>query len=99
MPRDMLAGFMEPSNSEPRQMFRLAAVLCALAAVLLWTGPIIFRTDQFVNDAAQHIFWLYRYADPELFKGDLTARFFGLVASAPLGYRTLYAVLAPHIDV
>src|SRR5690349_555490 len=95
----MLAPFMDSRSSEPRQALRWAAFLCALLAILLWNGPFIWRNDLFANDAAQHIFWLYRYADPELFQGDITARFFGLMASAPLGYRTLYALLAPHVDV
>ena len=95
----MLDRFMEPRSSEPRQLLRAAAFLCALLAVLLWTGPILWRTDLYVNDAAQHTFWLYRYADPGLFPDDLTVRFFGLLASAPVGYRTLYALLAPHLDV
>ena len=94
----MLVPFMDSRSSEPRQALRWAAFLCALLAILLWNGPFIWRNDLFANDAAQHIFWLYRYADPELFQGDITARFFGLMASAPLGYRTLYALLAPHVD-
>jgi hypothetical protein len=79
--------------------FRISAVACAVLAAALWAGPYILRPDLFANDAAQHTFWLYRYADPSLFPGDLTARFFSFPASAPWGYRGLFAVIAPVFDV
>jgi hypothetical protein len=84
---------------EPRRELRLAAVLSAAVAALLWAGPYLLRGDLFANDATQHIFWLYRYADPALFPGDLSARFFSLLSSAPWGYRALYALIAPWADV
>ena len=78
---------------------RLAAVLCAVAGAALWSGPFILRDDLYANDAAQHIFWLYRFVDPGLFPNDLTVRFFSLPSSAAWGYRGLYATIAPLVDV
>lgn len=40
------------------------------------------------DDARQHVFWTYRFADPALFPGDLIADYFQAVA--PLGYTLLY---------
>ncbi len=90
---------MRHHNSEEQGILRLVAAFCALAGAILWAGPNIFRADLFADDAAQHTFWLYRYADPALLPNDLTARFFSLSSTAPWGYRTLYALIAPHMDV
>lgn len=82
-----------------RLVARCAAVLCALVAAAMWAGPNLARADRYEDDAAQHTFWLYRYADPSLFPNDATAAFFALPSSAPWGYRGLYALLAPRMDV
>jgi hypothetical protein len=44
------------------------------------------------NDARQHVFWMQRFLDPELFPRDLIADYFQSVA--PLGYAVLYKLLA-----
>ena len=44
------------------------------------------------DDARQHVFWMYRFVDPELFPNDLIADYFQSVA--PLGYATLYRLFA-----
>jgi len=78
-------------------VYRLAVLLCGVTAATLWIGPFLGRVDLFEDDAAQHVFWLYRFADPALFPGDLTARFFSLPSSAPAGYRGLYPELARFV--
>ena len=40
------------------------------------------------DDARQHVFWMARYLDPELFPNDLIADYFQSVA--PFGYTSLY---------
>lgn len=52
------------------------------------TGPFVFN-----DDVRQQIYPLLRYADPGLFPGDLAARYY--LDCYPLGYRLLYAALAP----
>ncbi len=42
------------------------------------------------DDARQHVFWMYRYLDAELFPDDLIANYFQSVA--PLGYQTVYFI-------
>ncbi len=60
--------------------------------------PAVLRPDLFSDDATQHVYWLYRYADSSLFPGDLTIEYFGSLSVAPWGYRALYAVLSPLGD-
>jgi len=40
------------------------------------------------DDARQHVFWMQRFVDPELFPNDLIADYFQSIA--PLGYTSLY---------
>ena len=48
-----------------------------------------FSSESIVqDDARQHIFWMLRYIDPELFANDLIANYFQSVA--PIGYTSLY---------
>ena len=44
------------------------------------------------DDARQHVFWMLRYLDPQLFPNDLIADYFQSVA--PVGYTTLYKLAA-----
>ncbi|NEP62750.1 MAG: hypothetical protein F6K31_38505, partial [Symploca sp. SIO2G7] len=44
------------------------------------------------DDARQHVFWMRRFLDPELFPQDLIADYFQSVA--PSGYSTLYKLFA-----
>ncbi|MBE9190904.1 hypothetical protein IQ230_11180 [Gloeocapsopsis crepidinum LEGE 06123] len=54
---------------------------------------IAFSSDYVVqDDARQHIFWMRRFLDPQLFPNDLLADYFQSVA--PLGYTTLYQIFA-----
>jgi len=76
----------------------ISAWLCAGVALALWIGPTLLRADLFNGDATQHIYWLYRYGDPELFPNDLAARYFASDSVAPWGYRALYSVLASLAD-
>ncbi|HEX5731209.1 MAG TPA: hypothetical protein VF131_00125 [Blastocatellia bacterium] len=42
------------------------------------------------DDARQHVFWMQRFTDPELFPDDLIANYYQTVA--PSGYTTLYRI-------
>lgn len=88
-----------PSVRTAQETSKWLAAASALLGTLLWIGPYLLRADLYDDDAAQHLFWLYRYADPALLPGDATARFFSLPSSAPWGWRSLYALLAPVVDV
>jgi hypothetical protein len=81
-----------------RYLLRFSAALSVLIAALLWVGPYLVRIDLFADDAAQHVFWLYRYLDPTFFPNDPSARYFSSLSVAPWGYRTLYAGLVHLMD-
>lgn len=51
-------------------------------------------THQYIiqDDARQHIVWLQRFSDPQLFPQDLIADYFQSLA--PIGYKTLYWLFA-----
>lgn len=76
---------------------RMSATLCVLVTAAFTLGPYLLRVDLFNNDAAHHIFWLYRYSDPGLFPGDVAVDYFQ--TSAPWGYRALYSLVAPVGDL
>ncbi len=59
----------------------------------------MLRPDVFNDDMTQHLFWMYRFADPSLFPGDLSVAYFGDISAAPWGYRTLYRILAQFMDL
>jgi hypothetical protein len=44
------------------------------------------------DDARQHVFWMQRFVDPELFPNDLITNYFQSVA--PAGYTTVYWIFA-----
>jgi hypothetical protein len=74
-----------------------SAIVCVLLTAVLLYGPYLARVDLFNNDVAHHVFWLYRYADPALFPGDITVDYFK--TSALWGYRALYVGVAPMFDL
>jgi hypothetical protein len=58
-----------------------------------WLSPYIFD-----GDIQQHVWWTYKWSDPELFPNDPVYRFFSLPIFAPLGYQAVYRVLVPFVD-
>ena len=88
---------VSPTASAARAL-HVSAWVCMVLGIALWTGPSIFRADIFDGDATQHVYWLYRYADPSLFPSDLSIEYFASPAVAPWGYRALYALLASLAD-
>ncbi len=44
------------------------------------------------DDARQHVFWMQRFLDPQLFPNDLIADYFQSIA--PAGYKTIYQLAA-----
>lgn len=80
-------------------LFKWSAVVCAVLAAALWVGPYLLRVDVYADDAAQHLFWMYRFVDPSLFPNDLSVVYFGDVSAAPWGYRSLYYLLSRFMDM
>ncbi|MBD2088701.1 hypothetical protein H6F67_02345 [Microcoleus sp. FACHB-1515] len=60
------------------------------AAVYAWLGSRIAFSSAYVvqDDARQHVFWMRRFLDSELFPNDLIADYFQ--STAPTGYTAIY---------
>ena len=80
-----------PSNS-PKQNHKIFWLILSLTFVAIYSLLVIkeaFSGEYIVqDDARQHIFWMRRFLDPELFPDDLIADYFQSVA--PWGYKTFY---------
>jgi hypothetical protein len=59
-------------------------------------APALSVGDVIQDDARQHVFWLARLRDPELFRGDLIADYWQSLA--PPGYTALYWILGTVVD-
>jgi hypothetical protein len=68
-----------------------AAIYACLALQQAFSGEWVIQ-----DDVRQHVFWMAKFQDPELFKHDLIANYFQSVA--PVGYTSLYR-LAAYIGV
>ena len=84
--------FASKSNRQPYWFwlllsFAFSAGYSFLALQQAFDGQYVVQ-----DDARQHVFWMYRYLDPELFPDDLIADYFQSVA--PLGYKTVYFIPA-----
>ncbi|HEY9638845.1 MAG TPA: hypothetical protein V6C57_00085, partial [Coleofasciculaceae cyanobacterium] len=67
--------------------FSLSLVLAAIGCLLIlkqsFSGEYVVQ-----DDVRQHVFWMQRFIDPQLFPNDLIADYFQSLA--PWGYRQLY---------
>jgi hypothetical protein len=82
----------KPIASASTAAWLLLSLLCPtlfglLALQVAFSGPYVIQ-----GDARQHVFWMQRFTDAELFQGDLIADYFQSVA--PPGYTALYQLLA-----
>jgi hypothetical protein len=102
-----LAGIEGGSTSRRRSRARIFGprrerlwLAGALAFTLLFTArsmaPAFGARDAIQDDAVQHVFWTLRYRDPELFRDDLYADYFGSLA--PPVYAAVYGALARAVD-
>ena len=64
-----------------------AAIYSLLALQKAFSGEYIIQ-----DDARQHVFWMSRFMDSELFSEDLIANYYQSIA--PWGYKSLYRIFA-----
>ncbi len=85
------APIAQTSKSTLIFWFTLSLTISAVYGFLAWEKA--FSSDYVIqDDARQHIFWMQRFLDPELFPHDLIADYFQSVA--PAGYTALYQLMA-----
>ncbi|MEQ9355482.1 hypothetical protein [Coleofasciculus chthonoplastes] len=80
-------------KSSPKVIFWFTLSLTFAALYSILALQQVFRGEYVVqDDARQHVFWMRRFLDPELFPQDLIADYFQSVS--PLGYTTVYKLMA-----
>lgn len=85
------APISQTSKSPLIFWFTLSLTISAVYGFLAWEKA--FSSEYVIqDDARQHIFWMQRFLDPELFPHDLIADYFQSVA--PAGYTFLYQLMA-----
>jgi hypothetical protein len=87
--------WVPPTDSIPTRRTRFWLILSLVFTVVY--GSIELRTafsGEFIiqDDARQHVFWMMRFLDPELFPKDLIADYYQSVA--PAGYVAVYRIMA-----
>ncbi|MEQ9671975.1 hypothetical protein [Coleofasciculus sp. G2-EDA-02] len=80
-------------KSQSATIFWLSLSLTFATSYSLLALKQAFNSPYIVqDDARQHIFWMQRYLDPQLFPNDTIADYFQSVV--PIGYKTLYQLIA-----
>jgi hypothetical protein len=77
------------ASSKAALIFWLSLSL-TFAAIFGYLGLLQAFSHEYVvqDDAVQHVFWMRRFVDPQLFPNDWIADYYQ--SSAPIGYTTLY---------
>ena len=78
--------------TQSKSFWLLLSLACALALGLGGVKAAFANEWVVQDDVRQHVFWMRRFLDPELFSGNLLADYFQSVA--PAGYTAIYRVLA-----
>jgi hypothetical protein len=83
----MQLSFFKATRSQTIFWFSLSLMLAAVCNLLIlqraFGGEYVVQ-----DDVRQHVFWMLRFTDPDLFPNDLIADYFQSLA--PWGYRQLY---------
>ncbi len=94
----------DQTTSQPTAEAHLRKVVILVVAALAVTSsvrnfvPRLIHPWDFEDDAAQHVWWTYRFADASLFPSDIAADYFSLPTFAPVGYQAVYRTLVPLAD-
>ena len=79
--------------SKSKLIFWFSLSIIAAVIFSLFGLHLAFQTTYIVqDDARQHVFWMQRFIDPELFPQDLIADYFQSIA--PSGYTIVYQLFA-----
>lgn len=84
-----------PLDKAPKGTYRFwfgLSLACALAIALVALRKALTNPFLLQDDVRQHVFWMARFQDPNLFPNDLIADYFQSVA--PWGYKALYWLLS-----
>ena len=82
--------------ARPGITFTYLALLTFLVGLTDYYADLSSRY-RFIEDAQAHLFWTYRFQDPELFPHDIYADYYSSIM-APAGFRALYFLAAQALD-
>lgn len=85
---------------QPRLITLLAigSFMAAMFVTFVMERPALFDPYVINDDARQHIYWMARFQDPELFKGDPLADFFSSPKFATYGMVGLYSLMSFFVE-
>ena len=82
---------VERSAPQTRFWFCLSLTFAAIYGILVWQQA--FASEYVVqDDTRQHVFWMQRFVNPQIFPQDWIADYYQSLA--PIGYTTLYRTMA-----
>ncbi len=84
-------------DREHRFAFLWIACLTAIISIREFLAPLL-RADIHDEDFAHHVWWTYKWSDPELFPSDLAKDFFSLPILAPYGYQWYFRTFGVVFD-
>ncbi len=90
-----------PTNKVHQRAWLLLSIVAAawvVSQIIQHHGVMFWRNDLFAGDAAQHIWWMQRFADPQLFPNDLIARYMSLAVFSPPAYQMLFRATSGWIE-
>lgn len=85
------------SRSDDRRLLALALLVSVLVIIVTGLRDIL-SPEEFPDDARQHVFWTYRFVDPEFFPDDPLVRFISSTRFDPWGYQAVFRLAAPILD-
>ncbi|MDY7020390.1 MAG: hypothetical protein SWJ54_03380 [Cyanobacteriota bacterium] len=88
-------AFTTQTTNRSHLQFQVCLILSLGIAILygLISMQQAFRSEWVIqDDARQHVFWMQRFLDPELFPKDLIADY--LQSLSPIGYKNFYKIIA-----
>lgn len=89
----LLQTFLTTKTSRQQKLFWFTLSLTFAAIYGLLTLQQAFKSEYLINDdARQHIFWMERFLDSQLFPQDLIADYFQSIS--PPGYAAFYQIFA-----
>ena len=88
----LLARSLEDASPRARAVWLSLALLIAASYGAMALLPAFSNEYLVQDDARQHVVWMQRFVDPELFPNDLISDYYQSVA--PYGYSTLYWLAA-----
>ncbi len=94
----VLSQTVKHKGRRSKKWIFISLLFLVIATIVGKLAPMWLRDDLYGGDASQHAWWLYRFADPQLFPNDLAAKFMSMPIYSPPGYQAIFRITAGLID-